>query len=109
MRHLFIINPNAGKGKAFDTVMPLIKKAVTGREIDYEVYVSRSSQDTHDYCKRMCETGDQLRIYACGGDGTIYDVVNAIYGFDNVEFAAIPLGSGNDFIRLFGTKEDFTD
>ena len=62
MRHLFIINPNAGKGKAFDTVMPLIKKAVAGREIDYEVYVSSSSQDTHDYCKRMCEAGDRLRI-----------------------------------------------
>ena len=32
----------------------------------------------------------------------IYDVVNAIYGYDTVEFAVVPLGSGNDFIRLFG-------
>ena len=31
--------------------------------------------------------------------------VNGAVGFDNVEIAAIPLGSGNDFIRLFGTKE----
>ncbi len=109
MKHLFIINPNAGKGKAFDVIMPKIKEAVAARDVDYKIYVSSSSQDTHDYCKNVCESGENVRFYACGGDGTIYDIVNAIYGYDNVEFAAIPLGSGNDFIRLFGTKEQFVD
>lgn len=109
MKHLFLINPNAGKGKAFETVMPKIKEATAERNMDYKVYVSKSSQDTHDYCKKIGESGEKTRIYACGGDGTIYDVVNAIYGYDNVEFAAVPLGSGNDFIRLFGTKERFID
>lgn len=109
MKHLFLINPNAGKGKAFETVMPKIKEATAERNMDYKVYVSKSSQDTHDYCKKIGESGEKTRIYACGGDGTIYDIVNAIYGYDNVEFAAVPLGSGNDFIRLFGTKEQFMD
>ncbi len=109
MKHLFIINPNAGKGKAFETVMPKIKEAAAERNIEYRVYVSKSSQDTHDYCKRIGESGEETRIYACGGDGTIYDIVNAVYGYDNIEFAAVPLGSGNDFIRLFGTKEQFAD
>lgn len=109
MKHLFIINPNAGKGKAFDVIMPKIKEAVAARNVDYKIYVSSSLQDTHDYCKNVCESGENVRFYACGGDGTIYDIVNAIYGYDNVEFAAIPLGSGNDFIRLFGTKEQFVD
>lgn len=109
MKHLFVINPNAGKGKAFDTVMPMIKEAVKNRDIDYEVYVSKSTEDTKNYCKTQGEKGDPVRIYACGGDGTIFDIVNAVYGFDNVEFAAVPLGSGNDFIRLFGTREQFCD
>lgn len=109
MKHLFIINPNAGKGKAFETVMPKIKEAAAERNIEYRVYVSKSSQDTHDYCQRIGESGEETRIYACGGDGTIYDIVNAVYGYDNIEFAAVPLGSGNDFIRLFGTKEQFAD
>lgn len=109
MKHLFLINPNAGKGKAFETVMPKIKEATAERNMDYKVYVSKSSQDTHDYCKKIGESGEKTRIYACGGDGTIYDIVNAIYGYDNVEFAAVPLGSGNDFIRIFGTKEQFMD
>lgn len=109
MKHLFIINPNAGKGKAFETVMPKIKEAAAERNIEFKVYVSKSSQDTHDYCKKIGESGEETRIYACGGDGTIYDIVNAVYGYDNIEFAAVPLGSGNDFIRLFGTKEQFAD
>lgn len=109
MKHLFIINPNAGKGKAFETVMPKIKEATAEKNIEYKVYVSSSPQDTHDYCKKIGESGEETRIYACGGDGTIYDIVNAVYGYDNVEFAAVPLGSGNDFIRLFGTKEQFAD
>ncbi len=109
MKHLFIINPNAGKGKAFEIVMPKIKEAAAEKNIEYKVYVSKSPQDTHDYCKKIGESGEATRIYACGGDGTIYDIVNAVYGYDNVEFAAVPLGSGNDFIRLFGTKEQFAD
>ena len=109
MKHLFLINPNAGKGQAFETVMPKIKEATAERNMDYKVYVSKSSQDTHDYCKKIGESGEKTRIYACGGDGTIYDIVNAIYGYNNVEFAAVPLGSGNDFIRIFGTKEQFMD
>lgn len=109
MKHLFIINPNAGKGRAFETVMPKIKEATAARNVDYKVYVSSSQQDTHDYCKKIGESGEDVRIYACGGDGTIYDIVNAIYGYGNVQFAAVPLGSGNDFIRLFGTKEQFAD
>lgn len=109
MKHLFVINPNAGKGKAYNIVMPKIKQAVQDRNIEYEIYVSKSSEDTRCYCKKACESGEEIRIYACGGDGTIYDIVNSIYGYPNVEFAAVPLGSGNDFIRLFGTKEQFLD
>lgn len=109
MKHLFVINPNAGKGNAFNIILPKIKEAVQNREIEYEIYVSKSTQDTMDYCRRECEINSEVRIYACGGDGTIYDVVNAIYGFENAEFAAVPLGSGNDFIRLFGTREQFLD
>lgn len=109
MKHIFIINPNAGKGHAYNSVMPKLNEALESRNIDYVVYVSKSSEDTSDYCRKWAESGEYVRIYACGGDGTVYDVVNAIYGYDNVEFAAIPLGSGNDFIRMFGTKEQFAD
>lgn len=109
MKHLFVVNPKAGKGKAYDIIRPLIKKSVENSGIDYELYVCKSTEDMTDFCRKWADTGERTRIYACGGDGTIYDVVNAIYGYDNVEFAVVPLGSGNDFIRLFGTREQFLD
>lgn len=109
MKHLFVINPAAGKGKGKEIAMSLIEKGVAGKDIDYEVYVSKSSKDAVEFTKKNCEKGEPIRVYACGGDGTIYDIINAIYGYDNAEFAVVPLGSGNDFIRLFGTKEQFMD
>jgi diacylglycerol kinase (ATP) len=109
MKHLFVINPMAGKGRGYDIIMPKLKECLAKRDIDNEIYVSQSSDDAAQYSKKWAMTGEHIRIYACGGDGTIYDVVNAVYGFDNVEFAAVPLGSGNDFIRLFGTKDQFGD
>ncbi len=90
-------------------IRPSLNASLEKRDVDAEVYVSKSQEDTIQFCKKWAETGEKLRFYACGGDGTIYDVVNAIYGYDNVEFAAIPLGSGNDFIRLFGSRDEFLD
>ena len=109
MKHLFVVNPMAGKGHGYDMIMPSLKESLARHDIDAEIYISQSSEDATQYSKKWALSGEHVRIYACGGDGTIYDVVNAVYGFDNVEFAAIPLGSGNDFIRLFGTKEQFFD
>ena len=109
MKHLFMINPMSGKGKGADMIIPKIKEALAKRELDSEIYVSKSAQAACDYAKAQAAKGEPIRVYACGGDGTIFDIVNAIYGYKNAEFAAIPLGSGNDFIRLFGTKEQFLD
>lgn len=109
MKHLFVINPMSGKGKGADFIIPKIKESVAKRDIDYEIYISDSPESATNYSREQCAKGDPIRVYACGGDGTIYDIVNGVYGFENAEFAAIPLGSGNDFIRLFGTKENFLD
>lgn len=109
MKYLFIVNPKSGKGKGADFILPKIKDAVAKHNIDAEIYISKSVQDARDRAKSEAAKGEPVRVYACGGDGTIFDIVNSIYGHENAEFAAIPLGSGNDFIRLFGTKEEFLD
>lgn len=109
MKHLFMVNPMSGKGKGADLILPKIKEGAEKRGLDYEIYISKSSQDAKDYAKAQAAKGEPIRIYACGGDGTIFDIINSIYGYENAAFAAVPLGSGNDFIRLFGTKEQFLD
>lgn len=107
MKHIFVINPAAGKGKALDFIKPKIEEVCKKFSLDYEIHVTEKKGDGIDFVKQRAASGEELRFYACGGDGTLYEVVNGAYGFKNAQVAVIPLGSGNDFIRLFGNKEDF--
>ena len=43
-----------------------------------------------------------MRIYACGGDGTLNEAVAGAAGFGNAAVTHYPMGSGNDFLRMFG-------
>lgn len=49
----------------------------------------------------------KTRFYACGGDGTLNEVVNGAVGFENAEIAAVPAGTGNDFIKSFSDHDTF--
>ena len=97
MKHIFIVNPVAGQGAAQKQLICELER----RTLDF--YLTKSSADCENYIKGICEANlsENIRFYACGGDGTLNDVVNGIFGFENVEAACIPLGSGNDFIRNF--------
>ena len=107
MKHIFVINPAAGQGKALDFIRPKIEEICKKEALDYEIYVTEKKGDGIEYVENKAKSGEEIRFYACGGDGTLYDVVNGAFGYKNAQVAVIPLGSGNDFIRLFGTKEDF--
>ena len=111
MKHIFIINPKAGSGISCDAYIEKIKNAFLELDIsdEYDIHVTTSETDAYDYAKAQVETGEHIRFYACGGDGTLSEVVNACAENKNAEVAAIPLGSGNDFIRIFGKKEDLID
>lgn len=107
MKHIFVINPAAGQGKSLDFIKPRIEEIAKKDGLDYEIIVTQKQGDGIEIVKERAKSGEELRFYACGGDGTLYEVVNGAYGYKNVQVAVIPLGSGNDFIRLFGTKEEF--
>lgn len=111
MKHIFIMNPVAGNGISIESYSEKIKKAFEELNIsdEYEIHVTTSETDAYDYTKSQVETGEHIRFYACGGDGTLSEVVNACAEHKNAEVATIPLGSGNDFIRIFGKKEDLLD
>ena len=110
MRHLFIINPNCGKGISYERCAAGIVDAMNEMGIsDYEIHVTEGAGDGYSYAKQQVDKGDHIRVYACGGDGTLWEVVNACACKPNAEVAAFPLGSGNDFIRIFGNKKDLRD
>lgn len=106
MKHCFIVNPVSGKGKAAKAYIPVIEKYVRENNLDAEIYVTKAFRDGQKYVEEIAKKGEPVRFYSCGGDGTLYEIVNGCYKYPNCEIACIPLGSGNDFIRLFGSDTD---
>ncbi len=111
MKHVFIINPKAGKGKAkaICTFKPKVEEYCQNNALDFHIHVTTAAYEAIDYVRNIAKNGEKTRFYACGGDGTLFEVVNGAFGYSNAEVAVVPLGSGNDFIRLFGSKEQFLD
>ena len=98
MRHLFIINPAAGKKNSTARLESLLAQLTFEHEV---VYTERAG-DAERLARQAAETGQPVRIYACGGDGTLNEVVNGAAGFDNAAITCVPKGTGNDFLKLFG-------
>lgn len=107
MKHLFIVNPAAGKCDRSIQVKNHVESLFGGRGIDYEVQVSKGPGDCIRLAKEAAQTGEELRIYACGGDGTLNEVINGVVGHDNVAVTHFPSGSGNDFVKIFDHPEAF--
>ncbi|MDR1928177.1 MAG: hypothetical protein LBQ33_06015, partial [Oscillospiraceae bacterium] len=109
VRHIFVINPTAGKGNWVARLKECIREETEKAGVNAEIYAELGQKKMEEHVRQLAQSGQALRIYACGGDGTIFSVVNASYGCRNVQIAAIPFGSGNDFIRLFGAKEELQE
>ena len=109
IHHLFIINPAAGSRNRTEKASAIIHKICRARKLDYEIRVSTAPGECARIAREACETGKELRIYACGGDGTLNEVVNGVAGFDNAAITVYSGGSGNDFVKLFDEPKAFFD
>lgn len=113
MKHLFVINPAAGKGSRAETLPQEIHRVCDRyglkKDTDYEIWYSRKPGDITRYVRQSAKTGHALRIYACGGDGTLNEAVCGAAGFPNVALTHVPCGSGNDFIRMFTDAAPFSN
>lgn len=107
MKHLFIINPAAGSRDRTAEYTAEIRRLCAG--LDYEIAVSQAPGECRRLAREAAQTGESLRIYACGGDGTLNEVVSGAAGFPNAAVTAYPGGSGNDFVKLFSEPAAFSD
>ena len=103
MKNYFIVNPNSGKNSALKTV----KNILANTDIDYEILSTEYPHHAMGIAKSVAERGEKCRIFAVGGDGSLFDVINGVVGYDNVEVGVIPCGSGNDYIKYYGDKDNF--
>jgi YegS/Rv2252/BmrU family lipid kinase len=109
MTHLFIINPAAGSRNRTDDYSEVIHKLCREKGLDYDVRVSTAPGECTRFAREAAETGKEYRIYACGGDGTLNEVVQGAAGHDNVAVTVYSGGSGNDFVKLFDDPQAFFD
>ena len=107
MTHLFIINPAAGSRNRTDAYSEVIHRLCREQNLDYEVRVSTAPGECTRIAREAAQTGEALRQYACGGDGTLNEVVQGAVGFDNVAVTVFSGGSGNDFAKMFDQPEAF--
>ena len=116
MRTLFILNPTAGKEDCTLQLPGQIRAAAQKAGLAPEQvticrteYAGHARELAHAAAQQARQEGEELRVYAAGGDGTLNEALTGIYGFDNAAVGCLPFGSGNDFLRTFGTREEFRD
>lgn len=107
MKHIFIVNNDAGEKSCLDLVKEGIARCK--EVVDYEIYTPHSPQDSIDFIKNYLENNkeENVRFYACGGDGTINKVATGIFGFTNASMTVLPFGTGNDYVKYFGNGDIF--
>ncbi|MBO7460383.1 MAG: hypothetical protein J6T53_05725 [Bacteroidales bacterium] len=107
MKHIFIVNTVAGEHSCLEEV----KKAIANESeaIDYELFTPNSAKDNVSQIKEYLEAhpDEEVRFYACGGDGTLNKVASGIYGYPNASLAVLAYGSGNDYIKYYADLKAF--
>ncbi|MCX7872773.1 MAG: diacylglycerol kinase family lipid kinase [Verrucomicrobiae bacterium] len=93
-----IANPLAGK-KSAPTLAVQVLEALKSNGAVAELVLTASRQKTTELIGQI-ESPDNV-IVACGGDGTIQDVVNGLKTPDTI-LGVIPGGRCNDFARAIG-------
>lgn len=108
MKHIYVMNPAAGDGSHYRPLVEEIRQVYEGSGILYGIYTTKGPGDAFQFLSGMKKDAT-YRIFACGGDGTLNEVVNGIKSLKEVELGLVPCGSGNDFVKNFTHPEYFLD
>ena len=108
MKHIFIVNPAAGKSDRTAEYRKMIEAAFAPRGLSYELLVSGAPGECRTLARQAAQSGEEVRLYACGGDGTLNEVVNGGVGYDNAAVTHFPGGPSNNSIKIFDVPAVFT-
>ena len=109
-RWMVIVNPNAGvkKGaKEWPKILDIIKREA----IDYAFELTKHRDHAIHLTREAIEEGYRS-IAVVGGDGTLNEVLNGIFlqqacPVSEITIGMIPVGTGNDWCRMFNVPFDF--
>lgn len=110
MEWFVIVNPNAGKRKGEKDWLE-IAALLTEAGIQFVNVFTEHRGHAVLLTRKYIENGYR-NIIVVGGDGTLNEVVNGIFTQahvpgENVRLAMIPVGTGNDWCRMFNIPGDY--
>lgn len=111
MRYAFVVNPASGQGKHEDGMVAAIEALIEEREEDIRLYYTCGEKDATVLADAIAaDAGDErVVVFACGGDGTIQEIANGLVGHENAVLGVVPIGSGNDFVRMLVDRDESTE
>jgi diacylglycerol kinase family enzyme len=105
-RAVLLFNPNAGRGGAARlSRLQLAADVLRNGGIEPEIVATHGAGSAGQQASHAVSAGATL-IFACGGDGTLHDVIQGIATNLSVTVGIIPLGSANALARHFGLSLD---
>lgn len=108
--YLFIVNPNAAKGKAGKDWLH-IERLIRKKDIHYKAVLTAGPGDAISVVEEELSLGYKCLVVV-GGDGTVNEVVNGIFyqGIvppEEISLGIIPVGTGNDWARYYGIPKKY--
>ena len=97
---ILIANPISGKGHA-KNVAQQAYTALTESGAQGQLTFTSVSGDAKRFAQEAVSDGIRS-VIACGGDGTLHEVVNGIATVPDVTLGVLPCGRGNDFAAAIG-------
>ena len=97
---ILVANPISGKGHA-KNVAEQGYAALTESGQQGQLVLTSASGDAKRFAHEAVADGTRY-IIACGGDGTLHEVVNGIATGPDVTLGVLPCGRGNDFAAAIG-------
>ena len=112
MRYVFLLNPAAGRQDCTERLRLQAEGALRRAGVpqaDWTICRTEYRGHARALAEAAAREGSPVRIFAAGGDGTFNEALTGARPYPNAAVGCIPTGSGNDFLRTFGTKAEFLD
>ncbi|WP_447640515.1 MULTISPECIES: diacylglycerol/lipid kinase family protein [Chitinophagaceae] len=101
-KFIYLVNPISGTHKKEkDAIIDSIKRLNQEQQIPYE-FVETNAFGNYDFLIDKVDADGVTDIVIIGGDGTINQVVGALYKDTRARFGIIPFGSGNGLANSAG-------
>ena len=107
--YYFIVNPQAQSGRGA-VVWKRIRRVMEKKSLPFKALFTEHTGHATELARHAAEQNEEKKIIvAMGGDGTISEVMGGIWDHEDITFAYIPIGSGNDFAKTLGISSNWKE